>query len=62
MKVTKKDAKAFAESHRIEGGDGWQLMADFANSAIEKSEERRARQETAEQIKRGKLNGESLHR
>lgn len=30
-KATREDAKKFGEANRAEGGDGWQLMADFAN-------------------------------
>lgn len=31
-------AKAFGEANRIEGGDGWAMMADFAISIINSKE------------------------
>lgn len=30
MSDLRDEAKAFGEANRTEGGDGWQLMADFA--------------------------------
>lgn len=32
---TKEDAQAYGEAHREQGTDGWQMMADFANEAVE---------------------------
>lgn len=33
-RATPEDAKRFADANRVEGGDGWQLMADFAKATI----------------------------
>ena len=34
MNVTKEQAQKYGEACRVEGGDGWQMMADFATDSV----------------------------